>query len=115
MLDDQECHRRIEREQEAGKRPTFGRRQTGRRLVEHQDFRSTGEAERDLELALLTVGERSGRGVEPVCQADPIGHLARSCSILAILAQPHRPHVSALGPQDREVDVLEDGEHSEQP
>ena len=46
----------------------------GHRLVEQQHRRLAGQQQRDLELALLAVGQRAGQRVAAVGEADPVQH-----------------------------------------
>ena len=57
VLDDDEADVAGQGRQDLDQFAPLGRREAGRRLVEQDEARRAGERERDLELALLAVGE----------------------------------------------------------
>ena len=57
VLDDDVADMRRQRGQDLDQLEPLGRREPCRRLVEQDEARRAGERERDLELALLAVGE----------------------------------------------------------
>ena len=63
VLDQKDRELGVELHQKLGHLGRFARRQAGGRFVEQQNFRIAGEAEHDLELALLAVRQISHFGV----------------------------------------------------
>ena len=86
----------------------FAGRQARGRLVEQQDLRIAGEAEHDLELALLAVRKIANLGVRAVDEAGLLEQLMRLVVDVAIRRQ-EPPHHEFRRPQafDRQQHVVE--------
>ena len=72
VFDQQDRELWIELHQELGHLRGFARRKAGGRLVEQQDFRIAGEAEHDLELALLAVRQIADFGILAIEEVRPV-------------------------------------------
>ena len=106
MFDDEQRHGRIERHQQIRQRPALGGRQAGGWFVEHHDLWFSAERQGDLELALLTVGERCDDDLQTIVQADARGDLSSASLKLIIAMETKRPQLSPLGTNHGKVDVL---------
>ena len=104
-----------EREQQVGEELALAAREPRARLVEHHHLRVGGERDRERDLALLAVGEVAdelGKLVVDRDAARPSRARARASRVVAV--RQHRAKVPAAHADDREVDVVLDGQAAEE-
>ena len=102
------------REQQVGEELALAAREARARLVEHHHLRLGGERDGERDLALLAVGEVADELGKLVVDRDAAGRLARVLAHVRVAVRQNRAKMAAAHSDDREVDVVLDGQAAEE-
>src|SRR6185437_13815458 len=114
VLDEDQRDALVELEQQIGQRDALAAREARGRLVEEHELGLGGARHRDLELALLAMGDRAHDARGPALEADGAGQLARALAHLAVDGPAGQALMAAAGAENREVEVVLDAQAEEE-
>ncbi len=103
-----------ERDQQIGEELPLAAGEAGGGLVEHQDLGLGGQRHASADLPVLAVRERADELGKLVVDRDAPRGLARARAVPGVAARDHRTKVAAVDADDRQVDVVLDGQAAEQ-
>ena len=114
VLDHDQRQLLAEGEQQIGEELALAAGEPRARLVEHHHLRLGGERDRERDLALLAVGEVADELGKLVVDRDAAGAARARLAHLGVAREQDRTKVPAPHADDREVDVVLDGQAAEE-